>query len=985
MTVLAVVVAAGGFKRLGPASVTSVPPPESLRLLSMACLVDLVRALPATGSELFAGVANDTVWKPLTHAVFGLLETAENNMFVLDVRQAALRTLCDLLTRIGISRNDMMRILPGVVSTGSKLCLRDAKESHRIVELAARALGIAVSVALAVDESEGSTTERKAEDLRSWAEQLEQWKGQSSAVAGGTFSLHATQSIPNAVKPNERDSQALDRLQKLVPVLFAQLRNHQHPQVVAASVDFASKVGLAALPRSPQIATDSLETLMMVSESTEHLELRSRAASAVKTCFDALRSPNTAGAGGEVERRLQSRCRELLDQAPDMIRRAVFGKLNLDSFHLLNAFVGFQDLYGGQAIIAGLNHENWLTDIDQELGNLLADGSQKKQPREKSAVAALLGGNAVDVGRRLVREDVAMATRQELQGFLNCMMRLLSLLGTHDNSFGNSVSSRIAEVLLSSELSAGSVFIFEHGGAPFIAKFDRMQLRHILELALRTGGSTASASAWERRVVRPEPSASPSRQPHDTVLRLEISRACVEHLDVPLLEPVLPFLLFACLSNMGIGAVDAERASIATLEVTAKKLAYEHMASLVVDNIDNVIDMFCSRLRRLYLKPEVPRALQSAIVVAGARVVPFIHDTVDEVLDALDVWKRNDEVTITLLGILGDIGAAVAQAASAAKPAAEHASKEVPVPPGLDSTVSKEMRAFWLKWGPIDTKSDDETNDLAKETPRTTEKDPESVEEDSYQGNDEEPSENEKKKDPIATLLITILDKCVNFLSHPSATVRRQLLEVFRRALPGLKEAQRDLLPLIHRIWPTLVFRLGDADRFVALETLLVVSLLAELSKDFLTKRVSDDVIPRLSRVWQAVFKGMEEVVLDRRAAVMSRATFNARLVKEMVSAVTTLLLHVPLRLKELHLIEQDIGPLLDVVATASKDDTAGPIGLLRAVALQDWEGVWLLVQAWLGHEQIPDWYLGAEAARRHSKIPQRLKEDTAKKILEQT
>jgi len=730
----------------------------------------------------------------------------------------------------------------------------------------------------------------------------------------------------------------------------------------------AGAVFASSLESFTEMAVDAAETLLISWESElaeasrlvarRHLLFVQKADSEARTDF---------------EGQLCVLFSKALANLPRTIQKAVFAGQEIDEVRLLAGFLDFPPQSWSPPTTPERAEDMWISDVEEALTDFLSEEPRSAAAKSTSGtLAALLGGSLLNqVGRTLDVNTRSSANGSDKAAFRLAVGRFFKLWGQLDTGFGDAFSDRLAEACRSSSLTPGLVFIFDAGAAPVLSMKTPTLLRNILVDALQT----ETGALGDRRLV--PRTREGLGQGKDLMLRLDVIRICCHQLDRTLLETLLPDLMFFCLSNIGIGAVSEHASGLDVLQILADKFQLSSVADLVVDNIDSVIDMFCSRLRRLYLMPAVPLALRSAIVLAGPRVAPFIEDTVDEVIDALDVWRRNDEIVASLLGILADIAGAVALAAKdlvsnekSKQPTQSQVDRSM-LPADLDSLVSPEMEAFWLKWGPLTRNSEDDKEEidgiLGAEPPDSD-----------RQHTLDDLEDKEPTLDPSAKLLVQILDKCAHFLSHPAAEVRRGLLRVFRSALPGLGPFQKELLPLVHRIWPGIVFRLGDGDRFVSLEAMSVVSVLAELCTDFLSKRISDDIMPKLSGVWKSVFATLEEVTMEQRALVTTRAAFNSTLLHQLLAAATTLVRRVPLRLKDLHALEGDVYPLLDIMATSAEFSGEGA-AFFSALAEHDWEGTWLLVQAWFGHQEIPGWYAGVQ---RRSKVPEKVKKDVARRIL---
>lgn len=55
-----------------------------------------------------------------------------------------------------------------------------------------------------------------------------------------------------------------------------------------------------------------------------------------------------------------------------------------------------------------------------------------------------------------------------------------------------------------------------------------------------------------------------------------------------------------------------------------------------------------------------------------------------------------------------------------------------------------------------------------------------------------------------------------------------------------------ELLPLVHKVWPPFVQRFSDVEQVVIMKAFDTLRLLAGAAEDFLRRRVTNDVLPRV-------------------------------------------------------------------------------------------------------------------------------------------
>ncbi|XP_039353768.1 TELO2-interacting protein 1 homolog isoform X2 [Mauremys reevesii] len=92
-----------------------------------------------------------------------------------------------------------------------------------------------------------------------------------------------------------------------------------------------------------------------------------------------------------------------------------------------------------------------------------------------------------------------------------------------------------------------------------------------------------------------------------------------------------------------------------------------------------------------------------------------------------------------------------------------------------------------------------------------------------------------------------VMERCIHLLSDKSLRVRLKVLDVLEFCVIVLHLHENHLLPMAHRAWPALVTRLINDDPLAVLRAFKVLCTLAEKCGDFLKRRFSKDVLPKLA------------------------------------------------------------------------------------------------------------------------------------------
>ncbi|XP_053902287.1 TELO2-interacting protein 1 homolog isoform X2 [Malaclemys terrapin pileata] len=112
---------------------------------------------------------------------------------------------------------------------------------------------------------------------------------------------------------------------------------------------------------------------------------------------------------------------------------------------------------------------------------------------------------------------------------------------------------------------------------------------------------------------------------------------------------------------------------------------------------------------------------------------------------------------------------------------------------------------------------------------------------------DDSGAEGETPLPAHAQIAKDVMERCIHLLSDKSLRVRLKVLDVLEFCVIVLHLHENHLLPMAHRAWPALVTRLINDDPLAVLRAFKVLCTLAEKCGDFLRRRFSKDVLPKLA------------------------------------------------------------------------------------------------------------------------------------------
>jgi hypothetical protein len=306
-------------------------------------------------------------------------------------------------------------------------------------------------------------------------------------------------------------------------------------------------------------------------------------------------------------------------------------------------------------------------------------------------------------------------------------------------------------------------------------------------------------------------------------------------------RPELIDVLFPVATLLGSDEGNLQQHAIATLNSIALSCQYSSVSELIIDNVDYMVNSVSLRLNTLDISPASTQVMKMMVRLAGPRLVPFLDDVVESMFAALENYHGYASFVESLFSVLKEIVDQAAQADGRLLTDVEQSSVN-------HKKKAQKMEDLETLLKILDKRKEREERDKAElETlegrgghpgvPWTS---------DLAQGNNNEddqeqaePPRDEEKppNSPTYQLLQRVASLTQHYLTSPTPTLRRSLLELLTTAASVLAADEDSFLPLVNAIWPVVIARLHDPETFIVVEACETLSGLCKAAGDFLSTR----------------------------------------------------------------------------------------------------------------------------------------------------
>ncbi|RYP50487.1 hypothetical protein DL768_003992 [Monosporascus sp. mg162] len=317
-------------------------------------------------------------------------------------------------------------------------------------------------------------------------------------------------------------------------------------------------------------------------------------------------------------------------------------------------------------------------------------------------------------------------------------------------------------------------------------------------------------------------------------------------------RPELIDVLYPIATFMGSDNTHLRDHAMVSLNSIAMSCGYSNVTDLIIDNVDYMVNSVSLRLNAFDISPASTQVLRMMIRLTGPKLIPYLDDVVASIFAALDNYHGYPMFVESLFSVLIEVvhqgagsGQLLSEEAKSSKVDHKRSPSQTISTKGIVDVLSERLERKRKRH-----QEDIEVGDTEPHPKRPWEGTKTATEllEETGQGPDEEPEEHNQvveEQSPPKTPTFQILSRITNLTQHyltsPSPTLRKSLLDLLSIVCPALSSDEEAFLPLVNSIWPVLIERLYDPEAFVAISACKALSALCRSAGDFLSTRIKTE------------------------------------------------------------------------------------------------------------------------------------------------
>lgn len=321
-------------------------------------------------------------------------------------------------------------------------------------------------------------------------------------------------------------------------------------------------------------------------------------------------------------------------------------------------------------------------------------------------------------------------------------------------------------------------------------------------------------------------------------------------------RPELIDVLYPVATFLGSPSPELRGHAITTLNSLAASCGYSSVSELIIDNVDYMVNSVSLRLNQFDISPASTKVLTMMIRLTGPRLLPFLDDVVSGIFGALENYHGYAAFVESLFGVLSEV---VEQGVKSDRllietdksQSIDHRKRPLESS-GTDETLEYLSKRAKRKGN---NEQDDGVEEIIrghpKEAWKSAKDELDAIEardkgEDEPEDDDGLPTNSNNDevavpKTPTYILLTKITSLTQHYLTSPTPTLRKQLLDLLSKVSPALAPDENAFLPLVNDVWPVIMARLHDSEPYVVIAACGTLAALCESAGDFLSSRIQTE------------------------------------------------------------------------------------------------------------------------------------------------
>ncbi|KAH9438143.1 hypothetical protein MCOR02_001783 [Pyricularia oryzae] len=330
-------------------------------------------------------------------------------------------------------------------------------------------------------------------------------------------------------------------------------------------------------------------------------------------------------------------------------------------------------------------------------------------------------------------------------------------------------------------------------------------------------------------------------------------------------RPELIDTLYPIATYLGSQNTQLRLHAMTALGLIASACGYQDVSELIVDNADYMVNSVSLRLTSMDVTPASLQVLRMMVRLTGPKLLPFLDDTVAAIFAALDNYHGYPAFVERLFSVLSEVvqqgvKSDVLLLESKESKSLDHRKRSMAA--ATINDIESEVKERIAKKQKRRKEKEDllpgvrakhpqkpwtsEAKQLLDERERKMKADDEEKAEDTGSG-----GEVEKPK-PVRTPTYELLSRVTTltqyYLTSPTPTLRKSLLDLLSTITPSMALDEDAFLPMVNSLWPVVISRLRDGEPFVVAAACRAIAALAQGSGDFLASRIKTEWWDSMSR-----------------------------------------------------------------------------------------------------------------------------------------